>query len=94
MSYLLGSDGLLACLVELFNGLLVVSQILLATNQDDWEAAAEVQNLRNPLQLCTCQQFLIFQLRRSVKAYLLLNVIEGIGRVDGEADEDDMRVGV
>ena len=27
-------------------------------------------------------------------AYLLLDVVERIGRVDGEADENDMRIGV
>lgn len=27
-------------------------------------------------------------------AYLLLDVVERVGRVDGEADEDDVRVGV
>lgn len=27
-------------------------------------------------------------------AYLLLDVVKRIGRVDGEADEDDMRIGV
>jgi hypothetical protein len=27
-------------------------------------------------------------------AYLLLDVVQGVGRVDGEADEDDVRVGV
>ena len=27
-------------------------------------------------------------------AYLLLDVIEGVGRVDGKADEDDVRIGV
>jgi hypothetical protein len=27
-------------------------------------------------------------------AYLLLNVVERVGRVDGEADEDNVRVGV
>ena len=41
-AYLLGSDGLLASLVELFNGLLVITQILLATNENDGETAAEM----------------------------------------------------
>jgi len=35
--------------VELLNGLRVVAQILLATNQDDGETLAEVKNLGNPL---------------------------------------------
>ena len=29
-----------------------------------------------------------------MKAYLLLDVVEGIGGVNSEADEDDVRVGV
>lgn len=49
--YLLGGDGLLAGLSELLNDLLVVSQILLAANEDDGETLAEVQNLRDPLRL-------------------------------------------
>lgn len=49
--YLLGGDGLLAGLSELLNDLLVVSQILLAADEDDGETLAEVQNLRDPLQL-------------------------------------------
>ena len=48
-SYLLGSNGLLAGLVELFNGLLIVTQILLATNEDDGETAAEMKNFGDPL---------------------------------------------
>jgi hypothetical protein len=34
-SYLLGSNGLLAGLVKLLDGLLVVTQVLLATDEDD-----------------------------------------------------------
>lgn len=48
-AYLFGGDGLLRRLVQLLNGLLVVSQILLATDEDDGEAGAEVQDLRDPL---------------------------------------------
>lgn len=29
-----------------------------------------------------------------MRSYLLLNVVERVGGVDGEADEDDVRVGV
>jgi hypothetical protein len=49
LSYLLGSNGLLAGLVELFDGLLVVTQILLAANEDDRETAAEMQDFGDPL---------------------------------------------
>jgi hypothetical protein len=31
---------------------------------------------------------------RARGTYLLLHVVEGVGRVDGEADEDDVRIGV
>ena len=43
-TYLLSGDRLLACLVQLFLGLGVVSEILLAANQDDGQALAEVQD--------------------------------------------------
>jgi hypothetical protein len=43
-AYLLGRDWLLRSLVQLLNRLLVVSQILLATHEDDGEARAEVQD--------------------------------------------------
>ena len=49
LTYLLGSDGALGGLVQLLNGLGVVTQILLATNQDNGEALAEVENLGDPL---------------------------------------------
>lgn len=48
-AYLLGRDGLLARLSQLLNDLLVVSQVLLATDQDDGKALAEVKNLGDPL---------------------------------------------
>lgn len=35
--------------MQLLNGLGVMAQILLATNQDNGEALAEVENLGNPL---------------------------------------------
>lgn len=49
ITYLLRRDGLLASLPQLLNGLLVETQILLATNEDDGKALAEVKNLGNPL---------------------------------------------
>lgn len=49
MTYLLRRDGLLAGLAELLNGLLVVSQILLAANKDDGETLAEVEDFGDPL---------------------------------------------
>jgi hypothetical protein len=46
---LLRSHRLLGGLVELLNRLLVETQILLATNQDDGQSLAEVQHFGNPL---------------------------------------------
>lgn len=57
LSYLLGSNRLLACLVEFLDGLLVVTEILLATNENDGQALAEVHDLGDPLmEKSTCQQ--------------------------------------
>jgi hypothetical protein len=50
LTYLLGSDRLLTGLVQLFNGLLVVTEILLAANENDGKALAEMENFRDPLQ--------------------------------------------
>jgi hypothetical protein len=52
MTNLLGGDRLLRGLVQLLNGLLVEAQILLATDENDGQALAEVQNLGDPLQRC------------------------------------------
>jgi hypothetical protein len=46
---LLWGHRLLGGLVQLLNRLLVEAQILLAANQDDGQALAEVQNLGDPL---------------------------------------------
>ena len=55
-AYLLGSDGLLAGLVKLLDGFLVVTEILLAANEDDGEATAEMHDFGDPL-VGTCQLF-------------------------------------
>lgn len=52
LTNLLGGDRLLGSLVQLLNGLLIEAQILLATDEDDGQALAEVQNLGDPLQRC------------------------------------------
>lgn len=70
---LLGGNGALTGLAKLLDNLGVVTQILLASNQDDGKVLAEVEHLGDPL---------------------LLDVVERVGRVDGEADEDNVRVGV
>ena len=54
-SYLLGSNGFLAGLVEFLNGLLVITQVLLAADKDDRETTAEVKDFGDPLYLSTCQ---------------------------------------
>ena len=95
-TYLFGSHGLLAGLVEFFNGLLVVTEILLAAHKNDGKARAEMENFGDPLQRCTRQQSLKYECpsRNRCQAYLLLNVVKGVRRVDGKADQDDMRVRV
>jgi len=57
-AHLLGRNGLLAGLAKLLDGLLVVTQILLAADEDDGKALAEVKDFGNPLQTRrgTCQQ--------------------------------------
>ena len=54
ITHLLRRDRLLAGLAELLNGLVVISQILLTTNQDDGKSLTEVKDLGDPL-LGTCQ---------------------------------------
>lgn len=48
-TYLFGGNGLLAGLAKLFNSLGVIAQILLASDEDDGKALAEVHDLGNPL---------------------------------------------
>lgn len=103
-TYLLGADGLLACLAELLNGLVVVTQILLAADQDDGKSLAEMEDLRNPLQKASTSvhdsQVALALVRdnlgwgRGEGPYLLLNVVQGVGRVDSKADQDNVGVGV
>lgn len=49
MTYLLLSNGGLRGLVQLLDGLGVVSQILLAANKDDGKTLAEMKDLGDPL---------------------------------------------
>lgn len=49
---LLWGYRLLGSLVQLLNRLLVEAQILLAADQDDGQALAEVQHLGDPLRHC------------------------------------------
>jgi len=50
-AHLLRSNGLLRCLVQLLDSLLVVSQIHLAADEDDGQAGTEVHDLGEPLLL-------------------------------------------
>lgn len=54
------SDGLLGGFCELLDGLLVISKILLATDENNRKALAEVKNLRNPLLKIKCEISIIF----------------------------------
>jgi hypothetical protein len=62
LAYLLRGNRLLAGFVELFNSLLVITQVLLTANKDNWETTAEMQDFGDPLRLSTCQRMLIFQI--------------------------------
>lgn len=66
---------LLGGLVQLLNGLLVITEILLAANEDDGKTLAEVQNLGNPL----CPVSDTFPQGLPGVSYLLLDVVERIG---------------
>lgn len=80
----------LKCLFQLFYCLGVIAEIGFAANENDWETLTEVQNLGDPLWTDLCQR-----VRASVfsgRSYLFLDVVEGVWRIDGEADEDDMRI--
>ena len=49
MTYLLRGHRLLRSLVQLLNSFLVISQILLAADEDDGQALAEMQDFGDPL---------------------------------------------
>lgn len=49
-AYLFGRHRLLTCLSKFLDRLLIISQILLATDQNDRQALAEMKDLRDPLQ--------------------------------------------
>jgi len=48
-TYLFWCNRLLRSLSQFFNRLWVVSKVILAANEDDWETLTEVQDFGNPL---------------------------------------------
>jgi hypothetical protein len=48
-TYLLWGNWLLGGLMQFLNGLLVVPKVLLASNEDNRKALAEMENFRDPL---------------------------------------------
>lgn len=53
-SYLLRSNGLLAGLVKLFDSLLIIAKIFLATDKNNGKSLAEMENFRDPLEIGSC----------------------------------------
>jgi hypothetical protein len=47
--------------VKLLDCLLVVAEIFLATNENNWESLAEVEDFGDPLEVGTCQQSAMMQ---------------------------------
>ena len=45
--------------MKLLEGLLVVAKVPLAADKDDWKVGAEMQNLRNPLNTCKQDVFIL-----------------------------------
>jgi hypothetical protein len=83
--HLLGCDRTLICLAELVDGFVVTSEILLATDQDDGQAGAEVHDFRDPLNE---NDKSVSHANKSTRLmqYLLLNIVQRIWAVNGEAN--------
>jgi hypothetical protein len=90
-SYLFRRNRLLAGLAQLLDGLLIVSEILLAADQNDRQALAEVKDLGDPL-----DELSVFQHGVSIPSvtYLLLNVVQRVGGIDSETNQNNVGVGV
>lgn len=91
-TYLLGLNWLLRSLVEFFDDSGIIAKILFAANENDGEARAKVEDLRNPLLNHVSHYQPISSQRKA--SYLLLNVVERIGGVYSKADQYDVRVWV
>lgn len=91
ITHLLGSHRSLVRLPQLIGHPWVASEILLAGDQDYRKARAEMHDLRNPLYNYVSRQK---SWSRASYAYLLLNVVQRVRGVNGEADQDDMGIGI
>lgn len=72
-----------------------MSKILLATDEDNRKSLAEMKNLRYPLLKSNLK--LVSSSDESKKntgsaMYLFLDVVKRIGRIDSEANQDDVRI--
>jgi hypothetical protein len=91
ITYLLRSHRPLVRLPQLLNHSGITSEILLAGNQNCRKTGAEMHHLRDPLHKDVSRG----PSSRKVRCtHLLLNVVKRVRGVNGEADQDDMRVGV
>lgn len=88
---LLRGNRLLRCLVKFLNRSLVVTQVLLATDQDGRQTLAEMENFGDPLCLRSAKSSYT---RLQMYSYLLLDVVERVRGVDGETDEDHVGIRV
>lgn len=77
MAYLFRSDWLLAGLMELLDGLLVVTEILLTSYEDDGETLTEVEHFGDPLCRAPISKCLSWGRRLMPRRqYLLLHVVQ------------------
>jgi hypothetical protein len=93
-AYLLGGHRRLTGLAELLNGLLVETQILLAADQNLGDIRAEMMYLRAPLSRNSVSNMSKACVVARAGANLLADVVQRIGGVDSEADQDDVGIGV
>ena len=81
--------------MQLLDGFLVESQVLLAADENDGKALAEMQDFGDPLEIRAANQhpFPMYQAREQ-SSYLLLHIVQRVGRVDRETDENYVGIGV
>ena len=88
---LLHCDWFLRRLCQLLYSFVVVSKIILAANENDRETLTEMKDFGDPLWFHLSARASLPDLDCCV-FYLFLDVVKRVGRIDGEADEDDMRI--